>query len=157
MRPSYEELLEENRLLKEENRALKRRLSRLEAEPARLKQEYERLKRRLGGKGDPPPFVKPARPGPGRRPGRKPGHPPANRPLPAQVDQEETLTLNRCPHCGTGLGRPVSERVRYVEDIIPPRAHVTGTGSSATSVPGATSWWRQSPSMSSPGTGWGSG
>lgn len=125
MRPSYEELLEENRLLKEENRALKRRLSRLEAELARLKQEHERLKRRLGGKGDPPPFVKPARPGPGRRPGRKPGHPPANRPLPAQVDQEETLTLNRCPHCGTGLGRPVSERVRYVEDIIPPRAHVT--------------------------------
>ncbi len=123
MRPSYEDLLRENRRLREENQALKERLSRLEAELARLREENERLRAKI--KGDPPPPVKPARAGPGKKPGRKPGHPPANRPLPAQVDQEETLTLAHCPHCGTKLSQPVEERVRYVEDILPPRVRVT--------------------------------
>ena len=122
MRPSYKDLLEENRRLREENQALKGRLSRLEAELAKLREENEKLRAWI--KGDPPPFVKPVRRG-GKRPGRKPGHPPANRPLPIQVDEERVLALDQCPHCGRELHGPVSERVRYVEDILPPRVHVT--------------------------------
>ena len=72
MRPSYKDLLEENRRLREENQALKGRLSRLEAELARLREENEKLRARI--KGDPPP--------------------PANRPLPIQVDEERVLTLD---------------------------------------------------------------
>lgn len=115
-------MLEEIRRLREENQALRARLSRLEAELSRLKKENEKLRARI--KGDPPPPVKPAR-RQGKKPGRKPGHPPANRPLPAKVDEERTLTLDHCPHCGIPLSGPVAERVRYVEDILPPRAHVT--------------------------------
>ena len=122
MRPSYKELLQENRRLREENQALKERLSRLEAELAKLREENEKLM--APDKGDPPPPVKPVRRG-GKRPGRKPGHPPANRPLPAHADQEQTLTLTHCPHCGTRLSEPVEERVRYVEDLVPPRVQVT--------------------------------
>ena len=87
MRPSYSDLLEENRRLREENQALKGRLSRLEAELAKLREENEKLRARI--KGDSPPPVKPVRRG-GKRPGRKPGHPPANRPLPIQVDEGAT-------------------------------------------------------------------
>ena len=125
MLPSCEALLGENQALREEVRLLREEIALLKEKLRKLEQENQELKRRLGGKGDPPPFVKPARPGPGKKPGRKPGHPPANRPLPTQVDEERVLALDHCPHCGRKLHGPVTERVRYVEDILPPRAHVT--------------------------------
>jgi transposase len=117
--------------LRQENQALKARFGELEAqlaklrdELARLREENEALKGRLGNKGNPPLF-KPARNRGGGKPGRKLGHPGERRPLPSRVDEEKVLTLERCPDCGSRLRGPAAERVRYVEDLLSPRVHVT--------------------------------
>lgn len=136
----YEELLKENRSLRKENRdlraevaelhqeneTLKARVERIEADLVRLRKENEELKARLGGKGNPPPFVKPPRrQGEAKKPGCKKGHPGTFRPMPSQVDEEQELTLECCPHCGSKLSELQAERVRYVEDLLPPRLRVT--------------------------------
>lgn len=141
---SFEELLRENRRLREENhrlreenRALRAMIARLEQEVAdlrgelaKLQEENEQLKARLEdeGKEDPPPPLKPPRRAgaePKKKPGGKPGHPGSARPIPSQVDEEGELTLDCCPDCGSPLSEPQEERVRYVEDLLPPRLHVT--------------------------------
>jgi len=125
--PSYEELLRENRWLREENRTLRARIARLEEEVAHLREELAELKEENEQlKKDPPPVVKPARKGESKKKsGRKPGHPGFARPIPSKVDEERELTLERCPDCGSPLSEPQEERVRYVEDLLPPRLHVT--------------------------------
>jgi hypothetical protein len=168
LRAELAELLQENRQLREEDRVLHARIARLEeelshlgGELAKLREENEQPKAQL--KEDPPPVVKPPQKGEskGKKPGRKPGHPGSARPIPSKVDEERELTLNCCPDCGSLLSEPQEERVRYVEDLLPPRLHVTdtrrerraqGIGSSATIAPAARSWWSESQSMCYRGT-----
>jgi len=141
MTPSYEELLWENEELRakvaeltEENRTLRALIARLQQELAdlreelaKLQEENEQLKARLedGDKEAPPPPVKPPRRAEPKKPGGKPGHPGSARPIPSKVDEERELTLDRCPDCGSPLSEPQEERVRYVEDLLLPRLHVT--------------------------------
>jgi len=47
------------------------------------------------------------------------------RAIPSHVNEERKLTLECCPHCGSKLSEPQEERDRYVEDLVPPRLHVT--------------------------------
>ena len=137
---SYEELLredrelraelaglsQENRRLREENRALRAIIADLKGEVTHLREELARFQeenKRL--KEDPPSVVKPPRKAEPKKPGRKPGHPGSARPIPSKVDEEQELTLDCCPDCGSPLSGPQEERVRYVEDLLPPRLHVT--------------------------------
>ncbi|MGC1122525.1 MAG: IS66 family transposase zinc-finger binding domain-containing protein [Candidatus Methanofastidiosia archaeon] len=60
-----------------------------------------------------------------KKPGRRRGHRGTSRKIPQHYDATVEVTLPSCPHCGTPLGTPVEERVRYVEDIEPPRPRVT--------------------------------
>lgn len=130
MTPSHEELLQENRRLREENRALRAVIARLgqevtglREELAKLREENEQLLAQL--KEDPPSVVKPPQRAEPKRPGRKEGHPGTARPTPSKVDEEQELSLECCPNCGSPLSEPQEERVRYVEDLLPPRLHVT--------------------------------
>lgn len=140
MHLSYEELLskyqklrarvaklqQENDALYEENNTLKARLEQIEAALIKLREENEKLKARMNSKSDPPPFVKPPRSQKeGKALGRKKGHPGTSRPVPSQIDEEQELALERCPHCGSKLSESQEERVRYVEDLLLPRLHVT--------------------------------
>ncbi len=139
MAPSYKELFRENEELRakvaeltEENHTLRAIIAELEQEVAhlreelvKLKEENEQLQAQL--KGHSPLVVKPPRTGEPKKPGRKQGHPGSARPIPSKVDEEQELTLDRCPDCGSPLSGPQEERVRYVEDLLPPRLHVTRT------------------------------
>lgn len=135
LRAELAELLQENRELREENRILYARIAQLEGELshlgeelAKLQEENERLKARLKEKGNSPlpsPVKPPQQAEPKKKPGGKPGHPGSARPIPSKVDEERELTLDCCPDCGSPLSGPQEERVRYVEDLLPPRLHVT--------------------------------
>lgn len=131
LREELAELSRENRRLREENCALRAVIARLEGEVthlrgelSELREENEQLKARHK-EGPPPPPVKPPVKGEPKRPGGKPGHPGSARPTPSKVDEERELTLDCCPDCGSPLSGPQEERVRYVEDLLPPRLHVT--------------------------------
>lgn len=132
LREELAKLLQENRQLKGENRALHAIIARLEqevthlrGEMAKLREENEKLKDQ--GRGKRPPPVKPPRGAEAEqgKPGAKPGHCGSARPIPSKVDEERELTLDRCPDCGSPLSEPQEERVRYVEDLLPPRLQVT--------------------------------
>lgn len=121
-RPTYNELLEENR-------ELRARLAELEAENARLQQELTALgavvAKLKGGKDRLPSFVKLRhRQEEAQRPGGKQGHQGSTRPVPSEVDEERELKLSSCPDCGSQLGPPTELRQRYVEDLLPPRLQV---------------------------------
>jgi transposase len=133
--PSYKELLQENEELRakvaelamaKENHTLRTVIAQLEQEITNLKEELTKLREENEQlKEDPPPVVKPPQKGEPKRPGCKPGHPGTARPTPSKVDEERELTLECCPDCGSPLSGAQEERVRYVEDLLPPRLHVT--------------------------------
>ena len=52
-----------------------------------------------------------------KRPGRKAGHPGACRPRPAQIDEEITVELSACPHCGQCRWTEQIELEQFIEDI----------------------------------------
>ncbi len=54
-----------------------------------------------------------------KRPGGKLGHPRSRRPVPEQIDGEETPRAKRCLDCNSRLKRCHETRTRYVEDIPP--------------------------------------
>ena len=63
------------------------------------------------------PYEKPPSKGRKKRPGRKQGHPGARRPSPERVDETKPHTLSHCPQCLCPLGKSVSSRERFTEDI----------------------------------------
>ncbi|MBU7033250.1 MAG: IS66 family transposase [Theionarchaea archaeon] len=94
-----------------------------------LKRENDVLKKKLAGYEESPPSrkitCKASTTRKQNRPGRRAGHTGISRKIPERIDTTVQVTLPSCPHCGTLLGDPVEERVRYVEDIEPPRSRVT--------------------------------
>jgi transposase len=89
--------------------------------------EVEELKQALGTKhseNDPstppamrPPYKKPSIKGRKKKPGRKKGHEGVRRAVPERVDKTKVHTISHCPRCLSSLGRPVSTRERFTEDI----------------------------------------
>ena len=114
-RPTYEQLLEENKILKQKVADLEKKL-------------FETIK----GMGNIeaktskkiPSFVKPNISHGSSRPGRRNGHPGISRKTPNHIDEEIELSLETCPDCGNRLGKSFGERQRYVEDIKPVRTYV---------------------------------
>lgn len=92
-----------------------------------LDSEVAKLKKALEAKppgGDPstpsgmrPPYEKPPGKRRRKRPGRKNGHHGVRRPAPKEVQETKTHTISECPGCHNHLGRPVSTRQRFTEDI----------------------------------------
>jgi transposase-like protein len=127
MKPTYQELLRENRRLRKENERLRRENQLLKEKMAALEKRIEELE---GKDSDPPGFVKPNRKNKDqtKKPGRNKGHKGINRsvPSPDEVDEEKTLEPEECPCCGRSLSdcKPQEERERYVEDIKLPKRWV---------------------------------
>lgn len=102
---------------------LKARVAHLEKENAWLKKKIaeleELLKIRL--KRELPSFVKEDTHHRNKIPGQKEGHEGTTRPLPEKIDEEKTLSLDKCPDCGNKVSAPVETRGHIVEDIVPAR------------------------------------
>lgn len=91
-----------------------------------LDREVEELRKGLAihPKDDPsipsgmkPSYEKPTSKGRKKRPGRKKGHEGARRPKPEVVHETKVHAIPCCPQCLNPLGRPVSTRERFTEDI----------------------------------------
>ncbi|MGD2251259.1 MAG: IS66 family transposase, partial [Candidatus Methanofastidiosia archaeon] len=67
----------------------------------------------------------PKKSGTKKKPGRKPGFKGTSRKKPDHIDDVVEATCDACPHCGSVLGTSVEVTERYVEDITPPKSHVT--------------------------------
>lgn len=134
MKPTYKELLRENRRLRRENQKLREENERLRRENKLLKEKMAALEKRIekleGKDSDPPSFVKPNHKSKNqtKKPGRNKGHKGTNRsvPSPDEINEERTLELKECPCCGRSLSDcwPQEERERYVEDIKLPKRWV---------------------------------
>lgn len=117
-KPSYEELLEENRLLRAQVEMLTESLE----EAQKRIEELERA-----GKRQAAPFRRrESQKKPGEKknsPGRKPGHKPSWRPKPDHVDEQRMVPLKECPHCGGPVSevRPIEQ---FIEEVPPVRAKV---------------------------------
>jgi transposase len=116
-KPSYEELLRENEALRRSVEELTRDLR----EAERRVEELQKLVYRQAAPFRRPPEERKKSPS---RPGRKKGHKGECRRVPDHVDEDRTVSLERCPQCGGPVrgARPV---VQYIEDIPPLRTHVT--------------------------------
>ncbi|MBU1320890.1 MAG: IS66 family transposase [Nanoarchaeota archaeon] len=90
--------------LEKENLLLKRRVAELES-----KQKTKEV----------PSFVKPDKKTKSHNLGRPKGYEGVARPLPDHFDEEINHKINKCPDCGTKVGKELGRRTRYVEDIIP--------------------------------------
>jgi transposase len=106
LKKENENFREENICLKTENQALKKKLAEYEKSSPSKKITYKASTTQ-------------------KRPGRRSGHKGTSRKIPEHIDAAVDITLESCPHCGTPLGTPVEEWVRYVEDIEPPKPRVT--------------------------------
>lgn len=90
-----------------------------------LDREVEQLKKAITKSGnDPstpsgmkPPYEKPSGKGRKKKPGRKDGHKGVRRPAPERIDETNVNTISHCPECLSPLGKPVSTRERFTEDI----------------------------------------
>ena len=61
-----------------------------------------------------------------KKPGAKAGHPGTRRQPPAEITRHEAhAPLERCPHCGSPLGKPTERRYRLVEDVVETAPEVT--------------------------------
>ncbi|MGA7409502.1 MAG: IS66 family transposase [Bryobacteraceae bacterium] len=112
-RPSYEELVEENR-------RLRAAIRRLEAQVAELQQLVEKLGRE--GKRQAAPFRKQDQPAtkpkkPGRKSGRRHG-PNAQRAVPPRIDETYDVPLPaKCPRCGEHRVRETHVAAQYQTEI----------------------------------------
>lgn len=118
VRPTYEQLLEENRSLKRQLQAALERIRDLEEQLERLLREPKRQAAPFRKAGGPKPHPKK----PGRKPGTRHG-PHAHRAMipPSQIDERYEVSLpNHCPHCDS---RQVSETgtARQYQTEIPRR------------------------------------
>jgi hypothetical protein len=111
-RPTYQELLDDNRRLREELRVAQQRIAKLERQVEELLRLVEKL--RGEGKRQAAPFRKQDQPTaepkkPGRKSGRRHG-PHAHRSVPPRIDETYDVPLPQtCPSCGD---RHVSETER---------------------------------------------
>lgn len=110
-RPTYEELLAENALLRQ-------RVAELESVVEELRRQLEELRR--SNKRQAAPFSKGAPKENPKPPGRKPGHPPSFRMIPQQVDRIEDVPLafTVCPECG-GRIEQIAVVPQYQTDLPP--------------------------------------
>lgn len=110
-RPSYEELLAENALLRQ-------RVAELESVVEELRRQLEELRR--SNKRQAAPFSKGAPKENPKPPGRKPGHPPSFRMIPQRVDRIEDVPLafTVCPECG-GRIEQIEVVPQYQTDLPP--------------------------------------
>lgn len=98
-------IIEENARLKERLEHLERRLARLENPHTPPSRSYSRR-----------PLIPEDQQKP---PGQKAGHAGASRPVP-EPDETVTATAERCGHCESPLGEPVSYERRVIEDLPEP-------------------------------------
>ncbi len=140
MTPRERDLLRENRALRLANEKLASTMAELVAANARLTEEVRALRGEvraaLGAgphapSGQTPPYLKPSVARVGKKPGRKDGHAGSWRSKPDRIDERVEHETKACPHCDAKVRavrgadfRPVV-RVRYVEDVLPGRPHVT--------------------------------
>jgi len=107
--------------------ALKARIAELERivelQQKRIDDLERLLRLKVTGKKIPD-FVKPNLHHEGKPPGQKEGHEGSTRPIPERIDEEKTLSLENCPHCGSPVSAPVEIREHVVEDIVPARTVV---------------------------------
>jgi transposase len=109
--PTYEELAEENRILREENAELRRMIKELV---------------KIGGldqKQPKPDLIRENRRHRHQKPGQKEGHEGISRPMPDHVDETKNAAMDQCPDCG-GIVSDVGERERIIETIIPAKVYV---------------------------------
>jgi len=101
-------------ILLKENEKLRSRVTELE----------KQLKLKNNDKKEPPSFLKPDRPKKRKRDKKGPrkGHKGVSRKVPDHIDEEDAISLNSCPDCGTELCNPFAYTTHYVEDIVP--AHI---------------------------------
>lgn len=122
--PTYDELVGENQNLRAENDQLRAQVAQLTDQVEKLSKFIDELSRK------PPLSVAPFRLPEKRRkkakkrPGRKDGHQGACRAVPDQVDRLCKAPLERCPGCG-GPVHDIKAHAQYVEELLPPRRHVT--------------------------------
>jgi transposase len=115
VRPSYEQLLEENLALKQQLQAAQARIRALEDQLEKLLRETKRQAAPFRKAGGPKP--KPKKPG--RKPGARHG-PHAHRATvpPAQIDERhETPLPDRCPHCDSRQVRETGTARQYQTEI----------------------------------------
>ena len=126
LRTENHQLRAENQLLHQECDRLREKVHQLQEQSQRLQQQVEQLQRENARQAAPfrrrekkkvPPEKK-------KRPGRKGGHEGSCRRVPPQIDQEEEVPLECCPHCQGPLSntRPV---VQIIEELVPMRPRVT--------------------------------
>ena len=105
---------------------LQRRIAELEAENKALRARIDELERAAHRQAAPfrrrdelkvPDSKK-------KRPGRPNGHEGARRAIPDHIDDQVEVKLTHCPGCGGTLDH-VAPIVRFIEEIIPVRPHVT--------------------------------
>jgi transposase len=118
VRPTYDELREDNQRLARENAELRGELEKLRA----LVEELRRA-----GKRQAAPFSKGPPKAQPKRPGRKPGHQPSHRPAPAQIDRTIVVPLPAdCPAWGTPLAAaPVVVHEQFQVDLPEPNPITT--------------------------------
>jgi transposase len=95
----------------------------IDAQQERI-EELERLLKLKNSEKEVPDFVKRNVKHRNKTPGQKEGHKGTTRPIPGKIDEEEKLSLKRCPECGHEVSEPVGIREHIVEDIIPARVIV---------------------------------
>ena len=119
-RPTYDELLADNRRLREENARLRERIAQLERQVEELLRLVEKL--RGEGKRQAAPFRKQEQPAaeakkPGRRSGKRHG-PHAHRSEPPRIDDIYRVPLPaQCPHCGAGNVQKTEVVPQYQTEI----------------------------------------
>ena len=119
-RPTYDELLADNRRLREELRAAHQRIAQLERQVEDLLRLVEKL--RGEGKRQAAPFRKQDQPmAEPKRPGRKSGTrhgPHAHRIEPPRIDETYRVPLPaKCPHCSRGSLTPTHTAAQYQTEI----------------------------------------
>lgn len=115
-KPTYEELLEENRRLKGTVEVLKRAL---EAAQRKIEELQRASKRQAAPFRRSESHKQPEQKK--RSPGREPGHEGSYRPKPHCVDEERVVPLKHCPHCG-GPVSDLEALEQFIEEIPAVRA-----------------------------------
>ncbi len=113
-----DELRAENAFLREQLEAKNKRIGELES-------ALEEAMRAAHRQAAPFRIREQKRMGAPKRPGRKKGHPGCFRPKPERVDEEISVELSLCPHCGGTQFTDQSEIEQMIEDIPPIAPKIT--------------------------------